>query len=320
MKRIILLKLIYLYSMLSMAQGYEERSFQLGFIAPLGTNGMHSHLTTNKVSVNLLGGHSYGNTIFEFGALYNVNTHFTKGFQFAGISNYSGNTENAAQFAGITNIAVDGVTPLQFAGIANVADKVYGLQLAGIVNVAKYVKGVQLGFINYAGESDGVSIGLINIVRKRGKKEFEISFSEALNTVLSFRLGTDKFYTIFSGGVNFINKPVEYAAGIGFGTHIDWKKGWGNQIEVIGYALTENGSFETEGINMLTQLKLTVSKQFTPCFKVFAGPVVNMIISDYVNPDTGVIAGSISLWSMWKDDVGSISLNGWIGFTAGVRF
>lgn len=279
MKRIILSALIGLSSIVSMAQENQERDFQISFISPFGTNGAQSHLTTNKISINILGGYSYGNRIFEFGGLYNVNTNLTKGFQFAGMANYSGNTDNAAQFAGITNIASDGATPFQFAGITNIANNVNGLQFAGVLNVAKHVKGVQFGLINYAEENDGVSIGLINIVKKGGKQEFEVSFSETLNTAVSFKLGTDKFYTIFSGGVNYINNPVEYAAGLGFGTHIDWKKGWGNQIEAMGYALTENGSFETDALNMLTQLKFTVSKQFAPHFKIFAGPVINMTLN-----------------------------------------
>lgn len=320
MKRLVLSAFSCLFSMLLMAQETQVRNFQISFISPFGTNGAQSHLVTNKVSINLLGGYSYGNTVFEFGGLYNVNTNQTRGFQFAGLSNYSGNTDNAVQFSGITNIATDGITPFQFAGIANVADEVKGLQFAGIVNVAKRVKGVQLGLINCADESDGVSVGLINIVKKGGKQEFEVSFSEALNTAVSFKLGTDKFYTIFSGGVNYITKPVEYAAGLGFGTHMDWKKGWGNQIEAMGYALTENGSFETDALNMLTQLKLTVSKQFAPHFKTFAGPVVNMTVSDCVNPETGDKGSYLSPWSMWKNNGSSTHLNGWIGFTAGFRF
>ena len=321
MNRTILSAIICLLSsMLSMAQNNQERDFQLSFIAPFGTNGTMSHLTTNKVSINLLGGYSYGNRIFELGGLYNVNTHFTHGFQFAGIANYSGKTNNAAQFAGITNIAANGTTPFQFAGIANTANEVNGLQFSGIANFAKHLKGVQFALFNYAEESDGVSIGLINIVKKGGKHELEVSFSEALNTAVSFKLGTDKFYTIFSGGINYITTKTNYAAGLGFGTHIDWKKGWGNQIEAMGYALTENGTFEAKGINMLTQLKFTVSKQFAPHFKIFAGPVLNMTVSDYVNPETGAIGSSLSPWSMWKNDSKSTRLNSWIGLTAGVRF
>ena len=362
------------------AQPDNKRFFQLSFISPLGTNGMQSHFTTNVVSLNILGGHSYGNTAFEFASIYNVNMHLTKGFQFAGITNYSGNAHNAAQFAGVTNITVKGRMSFQFSGVVNVADEiagvqfagvanhaknvggiqfsgvynasnilkgcqlagvinyatdakglqlagilniskeVSGVQLAGIVNVSKRVEGVQLGLINYAEESDGVSIGLINVVKKGGKREFEVAFSEALNTSVSFKLGTDKFYTIFSGGVNYLSNTIEYAAGLGFGTHIDWKKGWGNQIEALGYSLTENSSFATEDINMLTQLKFTVSKEIARHFKVFAGPVLNMTISKYIDAETGILGSSLPVWSVWKNKSETTRLNAWIGFSAGVRF
>lgn len=349
--KIILSAVVFCFiTLTTFSQASNERCFQLSFIAPLGTNGMQSHLTTNKISFNILGGHSYSNTAFEFGGLYNVNTHFTKGFQFAGIANYTDSTKNVVQFGGVVNSAkkgtaafqfggilnaAGGVKGVQFAGVVNGAKKVSGLQLSGIVNysgevkgvqiggvvnIAKQLRGVQVGLINYAEESDGVSVGLINIVKNGGKREFEVAFSEALHTAVSFKLGTDRLYTIFSGGINYIDQPVEYAAGVGFGTHIHWKKDWGNQIELMGYALTENGSFKDMDLNMLTQLKFTVSKEITRYFKVFAGPVLNMTISKYVNPDTGVAGSSLSPWSMWKSNSGSTRLNSWIGFSAGVRF
>jgi transposase len=55
------------------------------------------------------------------------------------------------------------------------------------------------------------SIGLINIAKHRGKYEFEVSFSESINTAISFKIGTDKFYTIFSGGINYFLSTIEYA-------------------------------------------------------------------------------------------------------------
>ena len=307
----------------------------MGLVTPLGTNGVESYSATNKVSVNILGGQSSGNTCFEFGGLYNVNKNYTKGFQFAGLMNYSGCGEHASQFAGITNIMPKGTSPfqfagianvadeadgLQFAGIANVADKVDGLQFAGIVNVAREVNGVQFGLINVAEECDGVSVGLINVVKKDGKHEFELSFSESLNTAVSFKLGTDKFYTIFSGAVNYIYNPVEYAAGIGFGTHINWKNDWSNQIEIIGYGVTDGGCFDYDGVNMLAQLKLPISKQISKHFKVFAGPVFNVSISDCADNDLVHGAANLSPWKMWNFSSGKTKFNGWIGLVAGVRF
>lgn len=85
---------------------------------------------------------------------------------------------------------------------------------------------------------DGVSIGLINVAKHGGKYEFEVSFSEAVNTIFSFRIGTDRFYTIFSGGINYFFSPLEYAIGLGFGTSIDWRKNWSNQIEIQAFGIS----------------------------------------------------------------------------------
>ncbi len=312
-----------------------ERNFQISFVSPLGTNGAQSHLVTNKYSLNVLGGYSAGNRILELGSIYNVNTNYTSGAQFAGIANYTGTSDDAAQFAGIVNIAASGESTFQGAGIANVTQDVEGMQAAGIANIAKSVEGVQaasianiaqsvdgvqLGLINIADRYEsGMPIGLINIVKENGKQEFEISFSEVLNTAVSFKLGTDRLYTIFSGGVNYIEQPLNYAAGLGFGTHIDWKNGWANQIEAIGYAITEDGEFKDD-LNMLTQLKFTVSKEIDKHFKVFAGPVLNMTISDYLNPETGELGSTLTPWSIWNNNSTKTRLNAWVGFNLGVRF
>ncbi len=312
-----------------------ERDFQISFISPFGTNGTQSHLITNKYSINILGGYSAGNRVLELGSLYNVNSKFTKGAQFAGISNYTGDSQKAVQFAGVVNVAKSGeslvqgagvanvterVTGVQLSGVANLAKEVEGVQAAGVVNIADEVNGVQLGLINIANRYEkGVPVGLINIVKENGKQEFEVSTSEAINTAVSFKLGTDYFYTIFSVGANYINKPINYAAGLGFGTHIKWNKGWGNQIEALGYMLTEDGEFQND-FNMLTQLKFTVSKDIAKRFKVFAGPVLNMTISNYINPNTGELGSSLAPFSVWKNNGIKTRLNAWVGFTAGVRF
>lgn len=399
MKKIILqVILCCLSATVLFAQASKERAFQISFLSPIGTNGLESHLTTNKVSINILGGYSYGNTILELGSLYNINLHLTKGCLLSGIANYSGYAENATQIAGVVNIAAQGTVAAQISGFLNSAKQVKGVQIAGAVNhtqhaenatqiagvaniasqgavatqisgflnsakqvkgvqiagvinhsqhaenatqiagigniapqgeiatqiggifnSAKRVKGVQIGLVNYADTCDGVAIGLINIVKKGGKHEFEVSLSEALNTSVSFKLGTNKLYTIFSAGINYLDNPVEYAYGFGLGTHLDWKKNWGNQIEVMGYQITEDGKFQ-DGFNMLTQLRLTVSKQISNHFKVFAGPVLNMTISDYENPVTGELGSTLAPWSMWKNKIGNTHLNSWIGFSAGVRF
>lgn len=319
-------------AMSAMAQSNTERLFHLSFISPMGTNGIQSNRVTNRISLNILGGYSYGNRAFELGGLYNVNARLTKGVQVAGLVNYSGKAYGAVQVSGITNIASDGNASVQISGVANVAKganvqiggvvntaKRANLQIGSVLNVAKHLKGVQIGLINYADSCDGVAIGLINIVKHGGKHEFEVSFSESLNTAISFKLGTDNFYTIFSVGANYFKKPIQYAYGLGFGTHQNWGRRWGSQVEAVGYQLSEDGKFRG-GLDLLTQLKFTVSKQFANHFKIFAGPVLNMTISDYVNPQTGSVGSSLAPYSLWDRQIGKTKLNAWVGFTAGVRF
>lgn len=202
-----------------------ERFFQFGFFPPVSSNGMYSGKIINAISLNLIGGYSAGNKIFELGGVWNASRDYTKGIQIAGLLNYSGNSDNTVQISGLGNIATSGKSPLQIGGLFNVADRVNGVQLSGLVNVAKKVKGVQIGLINYMEDGEaGVSIGLINVAKYGGKYEFEVSFSEAVNTMFSFRIGTDRFYTMFSGGINYFFSPLEYAIGLGFGTSIDWRK------------------------------------------------------------------------------------------------
>ena len=307
------------YSEETHSEEIKERNFQLSLLSPLGTNGISSGQTINKVSINLVGGHSYASKNFEFGSVYNVNLNHTSGFQFAGVVNYTNESRNAAQFAGVTNISKGGKTPFQFAGVLNVADNVSGLQFSGLVNVAKEVRGVQFGIVNCSDTCSGVPIGLFNIVRHGGKQELEVGVSDAFNTYASFKLGVDRLYTIFSAGVNFLHSKPIYGVGMGFGTDIGWKEtGWANQIEAVGYYITEDGKFRS-GTNVLAQLRFTFSKQIQPHFKVFAGPTFNLTVSDYINPETGVTGSSLKPYSIFHTNE-KTAVNGWIGFAAGVRF
>ncbi len=326
----------------------KESVFQLSFITPLGTNGWDSYLYANTFSLNILGGYSYANTVLELGGLYNFNSEYTSGFQGAGLLNYTGRGENVFQFAGLANLSAGGNSTLQFAGIGNlansitglqgativnIADTVKGIQVSGVINmativegfqgspffnIAETVKGVQLGLINYAQEIEGVQLGLINIVEKGGKKELELSFSDTLNAVISFKLGTDYFYTIFSNGTHFLNYRFEYAPGMGIGTQFTWNKGWSNQIEAMVYQLTEDTIFTTP-VNMLTQVKLLTSKTIVGGLNFFAGPTANMTITQ-LKDDNGDFYSSIAPWTMWENNSDSTKLRFWVGFSAGLTY
>lgn len=294
----------------------KERLFQFGFFPPISSNGLNSAKIVNTISLNLIGGYSGGTKVFEMGGVWNVSLNYTKGLQVAGLLNYTGKSCNSVQTSGFANIAASGKSILQIAGLLNVADKVNGLQFSALVNVAKKMKGVQFGLINYVEDGgEGVSVGLVNIVKHGGKYELEVSFSEAINTIVSFRLGTDRFYTIFSGGLCY-NYVSEYAVGLGFGTSVKWKKRWSNQIEIQAFGVSREKMFMESSMNSIIQLRLPVCKEFAKHFKIFVGPTLNLELqSTDVEVNT-----KLSPWTMWKKQWNQLQATGWAGLSAGLRF
>ena len=181
-----------------------QRLAQITFISPLGTNGIHSSTTTNKISLNLLMGTSGGVNGFEFGGFHNttkgdvrgfqvagfgnVTNGITKGFQFGGLYNVDLNLTRGVQIAGISNVIQGPSRGFQFGGISNYVSKEswafqaggianvtpggnHGLQVAGISNVnAKEGSGAQISGITNVkyGKSTGFqAAGLVNVSVER---------------------------------------------------------------------------------------------------------------------------------------------------------
>jgi hypothetical protein len=146
----------------------ETRLFQLSFVSPLGTNGLDSWKTTNKVSINIFGGLAGGLDGIEFGGFYNILKGDMVGLQFAGFANTVLGETNGLQIAGFSNINKKTVTGIQGAGFANVAlSNLDGVQLSGYANVANgWTEGAQIaGFANITnGQVDGVQLsGFANL-------------------------------------------------------------------------------------------------------------------------------------------------------------
>ncbi len=290
---------------------------------------------------NLSGG---GETPFQFAGLFNAiadyNILTVNGAQLAGVANVA-NFVEGAQLSGVTNATqemsgvqasgifnyTEVIEGAQLAGISNYSEDIEGAQLSGIfnyaesvdgaqlslINYAESVEGLQLGLINISDDTDGVHIGLINIVGG-GKSEVEIAFSDVLTTALSYRFGTNIFYTIVSAGANYTKPIVDYGAGLGFGSDIAWRGRWGNQIEGYIYALTEHGEFQ-KYINLMAQLRYTVSVELGSV-ELFAGPTASLTISDIRNP----YPSTIQPWSQSQWSSGNSLMNLSVGFSAGIRF
>lgn len=238
-----------------------------------------------------------------------------KGAQLAGIGNISFSS-NGLQGAGIGNIS-ESVQGAQLAGIGNVSEYVDGAQIAGIFNVARTVSGVQIGLLNIADTvKNGIPIGMLSIVRD-GYREFEIAFSEGLNTSASFKIGVNEFYNIFSIGTQFLSNHFRWGVGYGIGTHLTNKEDFKINLEAISYQINE-GSTWTEAYNGLQQLKLTFAGGLNPNVYFFAGPTFNLMVSEYYKSD-GTLGSDFPPYYIFDNSGGSTDLKFWIGFTAGLK-
>ncbi|MCR5217088.1 caspase family protein [Treponema sp.] len=118
-----------------------------------------------------------------------------QGLQTAGIFNTSDDF-SGLQAAGIVNNA-GALNGFQASGVLNFADSITGLQAAGVLNVTDYLSqnGVQIGLINYAKESDGFQLGLLNISRN-GLLEYELALTSNLNLRHSITSGNSNLYCV----------------------------------------------------------------------------------------------------------------------------
>lgn len=141
--------------------------FHLSFITPLGTNGLESWNTTNRVSVNIFAGYSGGLRGVEVAGFANALKGDMNGVQGAGFCNNTFGKANGLEIAGFWNFNRQKVTGLQAAGFANVAlDTVYGIQASGFANISlDPIIGFQgSGFANYAsGVAFGQASGFVNV-------------------------------------------------------------------------------------------------------------------------------------------------------------
>ena len=242
--------------------------------------------------------------------------------QVAGVANFTDTSK--VQVAGIIN-ATKTNSKVQAAGVINMIDTV-NTQVSGIANKANSSfcqistvnitrkGGFQLGVVNMRDTVDGISIGVINIIKKGGLMEWEASGSEAIQAAISFRSGSQKIYSIISAGYNFSDKFL--AIGFGLGTEITLKNRWRFNIEGIHYNLYDKEkNFERDESNYagLIQIRPTVNYKFAEHLKVFAGPTLNLSVTEkdfrFKTP-----------YSIWSTTEGNTKLDTWVGFTAGIRF
>ena len=215
---------------------------------------------------NVVGGEIQG---IQVSGITNVVGDRMKGIQVSPFANVIGDEMKGIQVSAFTNVVGDGMQGIQVSGFANViGDEMQGIQVSGFANVVgEEMKGVQIGLFNRVRTSKGLQIGLvsindtvdygvslslINIVKKGAYREWELSFSDYANVALSYKMGTQKFYTLYTAGVNFIEDNL-WVFGIGFGNRTPIGNRFDFQPELVfsNYFPTDFKNIQNTGASRL---------------------------------------------------------------------
>jgi hypothetical protein len=318
MKKFILLSaVIFFTSMNLIAQNIDRvktSKAQISFGFPIGSNGTNSMEYSNNFSFNILYGLNGGVNGAEIGSIFNYNRGNVSGFQLAGVSNICTDSTSGLLISGVMNYSKGNSEGFQLSAINYTANKFKGLQL-GVMNYANKVKGVQLGVVNILGdEEEVIPVGLINIV-KNGYYGFELNGGEVLYSSLKYKMGVDKFYTVYNTGYSSFNNHPVYSFGLGFGGNIPL-----SDKQIISINLTANGLVYnnnwSHNLNLLNKIDFNYIHNITKKISLLVGPSVNLYVTkEKVNGEYGTLHIPYTiLKNEWTD--GKLSM--WLGINAGL--
>lgn len=257
--------------------------------------------------------------------------------QVAGLFNWSENDASRMQVAGGFNrvkghafaLQVSGLANLnrgnantQVSGLFNTASVVSGVQISTLYNKASTVKGFQLALVNASDTVSGVSIGLLNFVKK-GYNKFDLYTTEALHFNSQLKLGSHHFYNVFFAGARYPDQNGNYlwGFGYGFGTVMPTGIRSGLNLELMAIHLNQSQPL-TKKLNSLGQLRISWNHWLGRYIGFFFGPTFNVFASQYLNPDSGKTGDSdavpYTLFDTTLDN--GTAIKGWVGLNAGFRF
>jgi hypothetical protein len=299
-------------------EGEEPRSgsSQITFAYPLGTNGYDAKYISNTFSINVLYGINGGLDGFEAGGLFNYNSGMVSGVQLAGIANINQEHTQGFMCAGSLNLTLNHARGVQLADL-NVATRDFTGFQAGVINFAGGLRGVQLGIINIVGQDNGaIPIGLFNVV-KGGYYALELVAGDVINSNINYKMGVERFYTIYKVGSSWYKGNPVYSFGLGFGTMFALADHHRISMDFSANHIVYNEEWNTDD-NCLTKLDLTYRLALGEHVSLLAGPSINYYISELgVDDSFGTLripSHALTIKSENHQEWG------WIGFNAGLAY
>jgi len=311
----------------------EKKAVQVAFIYPVGTAGTNSVDYMNNFSFNIIGGFNGGVNGFELGSVANINKGNVSGCQISGVCNVTSGNSKGIIISGVTNLTKKQSTGVEISGVANVSGSHKGLQLSTINFVKDHLSGSQVGIMNYAKKGKGVQLGIVNVcsvdddifpigifsVVKNGYYAFEVSTNELFITSLSYKMGKEKFHSIFRVGIGEHNNKSVFSTGFGFGSIIPIKGNHKLNMELICDDLHYDWKWGDNKLNLLNQFNLNYHYQVTKHFAIKAGPSLKTFVTN--QKENGEFVDVIKMPHTLFEHTGEkCKVAGWIGFNAGIVF
>lgn len=299
----------------------KDTKVQVTFGYPLASNGINSQNISNAFSLNILWGVNGGLNGFELGGLMNYNTGDVRGLQFAGILNINEKETKGLIISGVANINLGKSSGFQLSTFNISASDFSGFQL-GVMNYAKKLNGVQLGVVNISEGGDNIiPIGIFNVV-KGGLYEVEVTAGEVLYANINYKMGVEKFYTIFKLGYSSFEGAPVYSYGIGFGTNIAFADKHKLSIDLSTNAIVYDNNWSspwTKGErNVLYKLDVNYKYSINDRLSLMVGPSFNVYDTQVkVNGEFGTLNTPYTISSTENENRKSSM---WIGFNAGLSF
>jgi hypothetical protein len=311
--------------------GLKIRKVQVTFAYPVGSSGTISMKYSNNFSFNILYGLNGGVNGAEVGSVLNYNKGEVKGFQLSGVSNINTGYSEGFLFSGVSNICMDSTSGLFVSGALNYSKQnAKGFQLAtanisanefsgfqlGVLNYAKKLKGFQLGVFNYLNNSEGaLPIGIFSIVRN-GHYELEFTGGEVIFSNLNYKMGVERFYTIFKVGYSsYKNSPV-YSFGLGFGRNISISGKQKISIDLSYNQIVYNNNWNSGKLNILNKADFNYKYSVSEKFSLLIGPSFNVYETEKkVDGEYGTL--NIP-YNFYTTEGTSSKLFIWLGINAGL--
>ncbi|MCW5898392.1 MAG: hypothetical protein KIT10_03895 [Flavobacteriales bacterium] len=212
------------------------------------------------------------------------------------------------------------VTGGQFSFGANVVPGTASGGQVGALNFARRALGGQVGFINLSDTLAGGAVGLLTISLK-GYHRFDLVTGDVMPLSLHIRTGTRPFHNILG-----YSPPVSADERWGFLYGIGFEPRFGEHffanIDITAEQVVEQRAW-VDAWNVLGRIGLTPGWRFSDRFFLFAGPVFNLLATDWRDAETGDYLSALPPAAPpYQQRSGTTMVHGWWGWKAGagVRF